>query len=117
LARGFDGVTGGNIPVAQGVIADVTPPEQRAKKVGLLGAAFGLGFIIGPFIGGKLSDPSIVIWFTAATPFWFAAMLSHECFPDTVSASRDARSRTKGPQNSVESLLAGHRSRVHLPGF
>jgi len=66
LARGFDGVTGGNIPVAQAVIADITPPEQRAKNFVLLGAAFGLGFIIGPFIGGKLSDPSIVSWFTAA---------------------------------------------------
>ncbi len=76
LARGFDGVTGGNIPVAQAVIADITPPEQRAKNFGLLGAAFGLGFIIGPYIGGKLSDPSIVSWFTAAIPFWFAAMLS-----------------------------------------
>ncbi|MGZ4926226.1 MAG: MFS transporter, partial [Halobacteriota archaeon] len=76
LARGFDGITGGNIPVAQAVIADITPPEQRAKNFGLLGAAFGLGFIIGPYIGGKLSDPSVVSWFTAATPFWFAALLS-----------------------------------------
>jgi DHA1 family tetracycline resistance protein-like MFS transporter len=76
LARGFDGVTGGNIPVAQAVVADITPPKERAKNFGLIGAAFGLGFIIGPYIGGKLSDPSIVSWFNAATPFWFAALLS-----------------------------------------
>ena len=76
LARAFDGVTGGNIPVAQAVVTDITPPKDRAKSFGLIGAAFGLGFIIGPYIGGKLSDPSIVSWFNAATPFWFAAMLS-----------------------------------------
>jgi DHA1 family tetracycline resistance protein-like MFS transporter len=76
LARGFDGVTGGNIPVAQAVVADITPPKDRAKNFGLIGAAFGLGFIIGPYIGGKLSDPSVVSWFNAATPFWFAALLS-----------------------------------------
>ena len=76
LARGFDGVTGGNIPVAQAVVTDITPPKERAKNFGLIGAAFGLGFIIGPYIGGKLSDPSIVSWFNAATPFWFAALLS-----------------------------------------
>jgi len=76
LARGFDGVTGGNIPVAQAVVADITPPKERAKNFGLIGAAFGLGFIIGPYIGGKLSDPSVVSWFNAATPSWFAALLS-----------------------------------------
>jgi len=76
LARAFDGVTGGNIPVAQAVVTDITPPKERAKNFGLVGAAFGLGFIIGPYIGGKLSDPSIVSWFNAATPFWFAALLS-----------------------------------------
>jgi DHA1 family tetracycline resistance protein-like MFS transporter len=76
LARAFDGVTGGNIPVAQAVVTDITPPKDRAKSFGLIGAAFGLGFIIGPYIGGKLSDPSIVSWFNASTPFWFAALLS-----------------------------------------
>ncbi len=75
IARGFDGITGGNIPVAQAVVADITPPRERAKNFGLIGAAFGLGFIVGPFIGGKLSDPSVVSWFNAATPFWFAAVL------------------------------------------
>ena len=76
IARAFDGVTGGNIPVAQAVVADITPPRGRAKAFGLIGAAFGLGFIIGPYIGGKLSDPSVVSWFNAATPFWFAAILA-----------------------------------------
>ena len=76
LSRGFDGITGGNISVAQAAIADVTTKENRTKAFGLIGAAFGFGFIIGPYIGGKLSDPSFVSWFNAATPFWFAATLS-----------------------------------------
>ncbi len=76
IARAFDGITGGNFVVAQAAIADVTTPENRVKTFGLFGAVFGLGFILGPYIGGKLSDPSIVSWFSSATPFWFAAILS-----------------------------------------
>lgn len=76
VSRAFDGITGGNIAVAQAAIADITTPENRAKNFGLIGAAFGLGFIIGPYLGGRLSDPNTVSWFNAATPFWFAAGLS-----------------------------------------
>lgn len=76
VARALDGFTGGNIAVAQAAISDTTPPEHRAKSFGLIGAAFGLGFIMGPYLGGKLSDPEVSRWFDAATPFWFAALLS-----------------------------------------
>lgn len=76
LSRVIDGITGGNISVAQAAVADITKPEERAKNFGLIGAAFGLGFILGPFIGGKLADPTFVPWFDATTPFWFAAILA-----------------------------------------
>lgn len=76
LSRAVDGITGGNISVAQAAIADLSTPENRAKNFGLTGAAFGLGFIIGPYLGGKLSDPNLVSWFDASTPFWFAAIIS-----------------------------------------
>lgn len=76
FARALDGITGGNISVAQAAIADVTPPERRVRNFGLIGAAFGLGFILGPYVGGRLSDPSVYSSFNAATPFWFAAILS-----------------------------------------
>ena len=75
-ARILDGVTGGNISIAQAAIADVTAPKDRAKSFGLIGTAFGLGFILGPFIGGELSNPAILPWFDAATPFFFAAVLA-----------------------------------------
>jgi DHA1 family tetracycline resistance protein-like MFS transporter len=76
FARALDGVTGGNLSVAQAAIADVTAPSERTKNFGLIGAAFGVGFILGPFLGGTLADPSVVSWFNAATPFWFAAILA-----------------------------------------
>lgn len=52
VARAFAGLCGGNITVAQAYIADITAPEQRSKRMGLIGMAFGLGFIFGPAIGG-----------------------------------------------------------------
>jgi DHA1 family tetracycline resistance protein-like MFS transporter len=75
VGRVIDGATGGNISVAQASIADLSTERTRAKYFGLIGMAFGLGFIIGPFLGGKLSDPSVLPWFNYATPFWFAAVL------------------------------------------
>jgi MFS transporter, DHA1 family, tetracycline resistance protein len=56
LSRIIDGLTGGNLTVAQAYITDVTDEQNRAKGLGLIGAAFGLGFIIGPAIGGALSQ-------------------------------------------------------------
>jgi DHA1 family tetracycline resistance protein-like MFS transporter len=64
------------IPVAQATIADITPPAERAKNFGLIGAAFGLGFIVGPFLGGILSDHTLSPYFGASTPFWFASILA-----------------------------------------
>ena len=55
LGRIIDGISGGNISTAQAYMADITTKEDRAKGMGLLGAAFGLGFIFGPAIGGRLS--------------------------------------------------------------
>jgi DHA1 family tetracycline resistance protein-like MFS transporter len=64
------GITGGNISTAQAYIADVTSRENRAKGMGLFGAMFGLGFIVGPAIGGIMSRYGI------HAPFLFAAALS-----------------------------------------
>lgn len=75
FARILDGFTGGNISIAFSAISDVSSPETKTKNFGLIGMAFGLGFIIGPYIGGKLADPNLVSWFNFETPFWFAAIL------------------------------------------
>jgi DHA1 family tetracycline resistance protein-like MFS transporter len=76
FGRILDGFTGGNIAIAQSAIADITKPENRAKNFGLIGMAFGIGFILGPYIGGKLVDPTIVSWFTQSTPYFFTALLT-----------------------------------------
>ncbi|MBI4342598.1 MAG: MFS transporter, partial [Candidatus Omnitrophica bacterium] len=57
-ARIIDGITGGNISTAMAYIADITPARDRSKRMGLIGAAFGLGLIFGPAIGGLLSHVS-----------------------------------------------------------
>ena len=57
--RLFTGLGAGNISTVQGYVADVTPPEQRAGRMGLIGAAFGLGFIVGPGLGGLLTQPQM----------------------------------------------------------
>jgi DHA1 family tetracycline resistance protein-like MFS transporter len=76
MARILDGVSGANIAAAQAIISDVSPPQSRAKNFGLVGVAVGIGFVLGPFIGGRLSDSHLVSWFNPTTPFWFAAGLS-----------------------------------------
>lgn len=58
-ARIVDGLTGGNISTAQAYIADVSKPHERAKNFGLIGAAFGAGFVLGPAIGGVMSHVSL----------------------------------------------------------
>ncbi|WP_419799175.1 MAG: MFS transporter [Terasakiella sp.] len=57
IARAFNGFMAGNIATAFAYIADITTPENRAKGMGVIGAAFGLGFIMGPAIGGVLAGP------------------------------------------------------------
>lgn len=65
-ARLVDGVSGGTAATAGAVLADVTPPERRAQAFGLIGVAFGLGFIIGPFLGGQLARLTVTL------PVWIA---------------------------------------------
>jgi DHA1 family tetracycline resistance protein-like MFS transporter len=74
-ARAFAGACAGNIAAAQAYIADTTTPENRAHGMGMIGAAFGLGFIFGPAIGGFLAGGNLA---TAdlQTPAWVAAGLS-----------------------------------------
>ena len=70
LSRAFAGICGGNITVAQAYIADITPPENRSKRMGLIGMAFGLGFIFGPALSGIALK-----CFGATGPGWTAAAL------------------------------------------
>ncbi len=101
-ARGFAGACAGNIAAAQAYIADITKPEERAKGMGLIGAAFGLGFIIGPALGGLIAGNDTA---TAdiETPAWVAAALSSLALCGVallLSESLPANRRGRGPARS-----------------
>ncbi len=122
-ARALDGITGGNLAVAQAAIGDVSTNENRAKNFGFLGAAFGLGFIIGPYLGGRLSSPDASFyglfdtpsWFDATTPFWFAAIIALAngvsvlvTFPETLKEKFHGGRIKMG--RSISNVVAGFKS-------
>ncbi|MBC8031955.1 MAG: MFS transporter [Pyrinomonadaceae bacterium] len=108
LGRILDGITGGNISTAQAYVADITTPEERAKGMGLLGAAFGLGFIFGPAIGGILSRWGVGVPFFFAAGLSFAnALLLYFTLPETVTPDHPARvsaARGRGWSQLMKSL-------------
>lgn len=76
IGRTINAFTSSIIAVSQASIADITAPAERTKNFGLIGAAFGAGFVFGPFLGGTLSNSNLVSWFGPSTPFWVASTLS-----------------------------------------
>jgi MFS transporter, DHA1 family, tetracycline resistance protein len=85
LARMVDGLSGGNISTARAYVADVTEPKDRVRAYGLIGAAFGLGFIFGPALSGVLSKVSYTapIWAAAALTL-VATIMAWAWLPETV---------------------------------
>jgi DHA1 family tetracycline resistance protein-like MFS transporter len=88
-ARIVDGLSGGNISTARAYVADVTEPKDRARAYGLIGAAFGLGFILGPALSGVLAGISYTapIW-TAAALTLVATVMAWLWLPETVHRAR-----------------------------
>jgi DHA1 family tetracycline resistance protein-like MFS transporter len=76
LSRLVNGLTGGNISIVQAAVADVSDTDDKSANFGMISAAFGVGFMIGPFLGGALSTSRIVSFFDASTPFFAAALFS-----------------------------------------
>jgi multidrug resistance protein len=85
IARIVDGLSGGNISTARAYVADVTEPKDRARAYGLIGAAFGLGFIFGPALSGALAHISYTapIWAAAALTL-VATFMAYYWLPETV---------------------------------
>ena len=70
------GFTAGSQPIAQAAIVDVSLPENRARNIGFIILSSSLGFVIGPILGGFLSNANFVFWFNFSTPLYFAALIS-----------------------------------------
>jgi predicted MFS family arabinose efflux permease len=84
-ARLLDGITGGNISVAQAIIADVTAPKDRAKGFGMIGAAFGLGFVLGPVVSLLAQQISLGASFLASSAIAAIALIVTIIFlPETL---------------------------------
>jgi MFS transporter, DHA1 family, tetracycline resistance protein len=116
LGRLISGVTTSNIATAFAYVTDVTPPEKRAKPFGLISAAFGLGFVIGPAVGGWLGNINLRF------PFWAAAALSlgnalygYFVLPESLPLERRAKSawHMANPLGALALL----RSRAELAGL
>jgi DHA1 family tetracycline resistance protein-like MFS transporter len=105
-SRILDGFTGGNLSVAQAYIADVTDEQNRSKGLGLIGAAFGIGFIIGPATGGFLSQ-----WGYAVPAFMAAGLafinlgLVAFWLPESLTPEKRASMAEKQPAVNLASLI------------
>jgi DHA1 family tetracycline resistance protein-like MFS transporter len=114
VGRIVSGITGGSIATAQAYIADVTTKENRARGMGLFGAAFGLGFVLGPALAGVLSKYGIHV------PFYFAAILSlinaaavYFILPESLKLGlRRNPTQSKGKISEIAEVLAEPRLRI-----
>jgi multidrug resistance protein len=112
IARTIDGIFGANVSATQAYVADLTPPQDRARALGLLGAVYGLGFIFGPLIGAVLSQISL------AAPFYFAgslaainAVLIFFILPESLPAE----DRSESDRGTFITLFREGRGRVIVP--
>jgi len=111
VARLFAGVATANIAIAQAFVADVTTPETRAKGMGLIGAAFGLGFVLGPAFGGLLSRHSL------AAPSFAAAGLAAANLAAAWVILGEPEHRRTGPRGARLSGLGPLRAELTRPGI
>src|SRR6266478_213251 len=107
LGRIIDGATAGNLSLAQAYISDVTKPEDRAKSFGVIGIAFGLGFLIGPAISGFLSQFDYRYPIYAAALMSFTSILATTFLLPSVSNTppRSAQDNASGPGGRRLSLV------------
>lgn len=115
-ARILDGITGGNIIVAQAYIADITPQKERTTALGYLFAACGVGFIIGPAVGGILSSQ-----FSYQTPYIFAAItaaivviLTYLILEETVTNEQKTENQRGGQTEMSFSSIIGNIPLVNI---
>jgi len=105
-SRILDGLTGGNLSVAQAYISDVTDEKSRSKGLGMIGAAFGLGFIIGPVTGGLLSQWGYAVpAFAAAAISFINLILIYAWLPESLTEEKRSQMTEKRPAVTFNALL------------
>ena len=105
-SRIIDGITGGNLTVAQAYITDVTDAKSRAKGLGMIGAAFGLGFIIGPVAGGVLSQWGYAVpAFAAAGLALVNLILVAAWLPESLTAEKRASKTSRRPVLTLSAMV------------
>ena len=126
LARLLDGASGGNILVAQAYVADVTQPEDRARGMGYIGMAFGLGFVLGPLLGGVLLSLPLADDLRLRLPFLVAAGFSTLAWvlvltrlPESLPPDNLAREAARVPtwRGIVDTITVPGIGRLILIGF
>ncbi|NWF62737.1 MAG: MFS transporter [Chloroflexi bacterium] len=106
LSRMVDGLTGGNLSVAQAYIADVTDAQNRSKGLGMIGAAFGMGFIIGPATGGILSQWGYAIpGLAAAVMSFINLLLIYFWLPESLTEGKRVAMPEKKPAVTLNALF------------
>jgi MFS transporter, DHA1 family, tetracycline resistance protein len=110
MARIFDGITGGNVVVAQAYITDITPPEDRTKALGYIFAAFGLGFVFGPALAGVLSAAfgPTVPFFVAAVAATAVVFLTAYTLDETLSPAQRAHNRTSRQPFNARAIFSNN---------
>jgi len=122
LGRIIDGSSGASVSVAQGAIADIAPPEQRARLMGMLGAAFGVGFVLGPAIGGlaALGGPRVP-FFIAGAVAGINAIVAFVRLPETKKEVHEPRAahHARSPRSAVlvRFAVVGFVSTLGFSGF
>ncbi|MBL8102081.1 MAG: MFS transporter [Anaerolineales bacterium] len=105
-SRILDGLTGGNLSVAQAYISDVTDEKSRSKGLGMIGAAFGLGFIIGPVTGGLLSQWGYAVpAFAAAAISLINLILIYVWLPESLTEEKRSQMPEKRPAVTLNALF------------
>lgn len=107
VARGFAGLMAGNVGVASAMMADITRPENRARGMGLIGSAFGLGLVLGPLLGGLLSgdQPGFAVPCAVAGVMSILAMIAAGVFlPESLAPERLAENRAGQRSGGAESV-------------
>jgi MFS transporter, DHA1 family, tetracycline resistance protein len=122
LGRILDGASGASVAVAQGAVADIAPPEQRARLMGMLGAAFGVGFVVGPALGGlaALGGPHVPFYLagTIAAVNAIAAIIRlPETKPDTSHITEKHQRGTALSPALKRFALVGFLSMLGFAGF